>query len=138
MKTAPAGQYQNTLNSNTASLKGKVQSLEVIITKETIRQLNEDLNFNKKEIQILRNEKETTENILTMNGQETRKELTNELYKVEEELKRFNSNQKSENSKIQHSLISLKAEKNALQQQILNLQRRIADLELQIGHEEHN
>jgi len=46
---------------NTAHLKGKLSSLN-----ESIRQLQEHLNSHKKEVQILRSEKETLESVLTM------------------------------------------------------------------------
>ena len=48
-------------NENTAHLKGKLASLT-----DTCRQLHENLNAHKKEVQILRSEKETLENVLTM------------------------------------------------------------------------
>ena len=46
---------------NTANLKGKLANLN-----ETARQLTENLNVHKKEVQILRSEKETLESVLTM------------------------------------------------------------------------
>ena len=46
---------------NTANLKGKLGNLN-----ETARQLTENLNVHKKEVQILRSEKETLESVLTM------------------------------------------------------------------------
>ena len=53
-----------------------------------IRQIGDDLNHYKKEVQILRSEKETLESVLTIKTQDVRKTLTNELFKVEEEMKR--------------------------------------------------
>jgi hypothetical protein len=53
-----------------------------------IHQLGEELNFHKKEVQILRSEKDTLESVLTMKTQDVRKTLTNELFRVEEEMKR--------------------------------------------------
>ena len=72
---------------NTANLKGKVSNLT-----ETCRQLTENLNVHKKEVQILRSEKETLESVLTMKCQDTRKALTNELHRVMEEINRHYSN----------------------------------------------
>ena len=46
---------------NTSHLKGKLGNLN-----ETVRQLTENLNVHKKEVQILRSEKETLESVLTM------------------------------------------------------------------------
>lgn len=46
--------------------------------------------------------------------------------------------QKGENTKLQQQITTLKTEKTNLQQHLLDLQRRVAELELQIGHEEHH
>ena len=69
--------------SNTANLKGKLSALN-----DMISQLGGELNHYKKEVQFLRSEKETLENVLTLKTQDVRKTLTNELFKVEEEMKR--------------------------------------------------
>ena len=72
---------------NTAHLKGKLSNLN-----DTLAQLIENLNVHKKEVQILRSEKETLESVLTMKCQDTRKALTNELHRVTEEISRHYSN----------------------------------------------
>lgn len=69
--------------TNTSNLKGKLQSLE-----DLIKELAEQLNYHKREVQVLRAEKETLESVLTLKTQEVRKALTNENFKVEEEMKR--------------------------------------------------
>ena len=48
----------------------------------------EELAFHKKEVQVLRGEKDTLEHVITLKTQEVRKTLTNENFKVEEEMKR--------------------------------------------------
>jgi chromosome segregation ATPase len=125
----------NTIGSTTsqgsASLKGKLLSLE-----EMIRSLTEEMNFHKKEVQILRSEKDTLENVLNMKINDVRKSLMNEIYRVEEEMKRHFAHQKAENSRLQQQITQLKGEKTALQQQLIALQRRISELEMQVGHEE--
>jgi len=69
--------------ANTANLKGKLGALD-----EMIMNLQHELGYHKKEVQILKQEKETLESVLTMKTQDVRKTLTNELFKVEEEMKR--------------------------------------------------
>ena len=56
-----------------------------------------------------------------------------ELNKVEDEMKRHFAHQSSENGRLQQQIASLKAEKTALQNQLIALQRRISDLEMQVG-----
>ena len=47
----------------------------------------------------MRSEKDTLESVLTLKTQEVRKALTNENFKVEEEMKRHYAHQKAENSR---------------------------------------
>mmetsp|Transcript_29893 Transcript_29893/g.26443 ORF Transcript_29893/g.26443 Transcript_29893/m.26443 type:complete len:164 (+) Transcript_29893:27-518(+) len=130
-------QFNQTQNSivgsqqTTANLKGKLTVLQ-----EMINQLNEELNFHKKEVSILKSEKETLESVLTVKTQDVRKTITNELFRVEEGMKRHYAHQKAENSRLQQQITTLKGEKTALEQQMLALQRRIAELEDQIGNDE--
>ena len=98
-----------------------------------ILQLADELQYHKKEVQVLRSEKETLESVLTMKTQDVRKTLTNENFKVEEEMKRHYSHQKAENARIQQQVTALKGEKTALDMQLLELERRMAELELQVG-----
>lgn len=61
-----------------------------------MRQMAEALSFHKKEVQILRSEKETLESVLTMKSKEAHKTLTNELHRVEAEIQRHYANMKAE------------------------------------------
>ena len=103
---------------------------------DTIHALQQQLSSHKKEVQILRGEKETLESVLTMKQNDTRKALTNELHRVEEEVKRHYANQKAESSRLQQQVTTLKTEKTALEKEILRTQGRIDELELQIGEDE--
>ena len=103
---------------------------------EMIKSVADEMNMHKKEVQALKSEKDTLESVLSMKTQEVKKGLTNELMKIEEEMKRHFAHQKAENSRLQQQLTSLKGEKTALQQQLLGLQRRVGELEMQVGNEE--
>ena len=81
--------------NDTSNIKGKIGTLESMI-----KQLAEELNYHKKEVTVLRGEKETLESVLSLKTQEVRKALTNENFKVEEEMKRHYAFQKAENSRI--------------------------------------
>lgn len=115
-------------SDNTAHLKGKLNNLM-----ETSRQLHEHLNTHKKEVQILRSEKETLENVLTMKCQDTRKALTNELHRVQEEITRHYGVMRAESVRLNQSMQTLKSEKTALEKEIIRMTKRIEDLEDQIG-----
>ena len=51
------------------------------------------------------------------------------------ELKRSFQNQKHENQKMQSTVTTLKSEKTNLQQHLLVLKRRVAELEMMIGED---
>ena len=59
------------------------------------------MNFHKREVSILKSEKETLESVLTMKTQDVKKSLSNELMRIEEEMKRHFAHQKAENSRLQ-------------------------------------
>lgn len=114
------------------SLKGKLIGLE-----DGVKRLTDDMIRHKQEVQVLRSEKDALESALNLKVISVRKNLMNEISRVEEEMKRNFVHQKSENTKLQQQITGLKNEKTALQQHLLALQRRITDLENQIGNEEH-
>ncbi|KRX07249.1 hypothetical protein PPERSA_00406 [Pseudocohnilembus persalinus] len=126
------GNTQSSFGTNPASLKGKLMSLE-----EVIKTIADEMNFHKKEVQILKSEKDTLESVLSMKTQDVRKTLGSELQRIEDEMKRHFAHQKAENARLQQQITSLKGEKTALQQQLLGLQRRITELEMQVGNEEN-
>jgi hypothetical protein len=70
--------------------------------------LGGELNFHKREVQMLRSEKESLESVLNTKTGEVRKTLGHELKKVEDEMKRHYAWQKSENSRIQQQVTGLK------------------------------
>ena len=100
---------------------------------ETARTLHEHLNTHKKEVQILRSEKETLENVLTMKCQDTRKALKNELHRVNEEITRHYGVMRAESTRLQQQMGNLKTEKTALEKEIVRMTKRIEELEAQIG-----
>lgn len=80
-----------------------------------IRTVNEDIQFNKRDVQMLRHEKQQLENVLSTKSIEVRKNLQIEAQRVEDELKRNLGGQKQENVKLQSQIGSLKQEKTQLQ-----------------------
>ena len=66
-----------------------------------VQTLSDELGFHKKEVYMLRSEKESLETVLNTKTGDVRKTLTGELKKVEDEMKRHYSHQKAENSRIQ-------------------------------------
>ncbi|KRW99199.1 hypothetical protein PPERSA_07442 [Pseudocohnilembus persalinus] len=120
---------QAQLGQNPASLKGKLQNIE-----EMAKLVSDELSMHKKELAVLKSEKDSLENVLGLKSGDINKTLFNELNRLEEEMKRHYNFQHAENNRIQQMLNTLKQEKLALQQTLIGLQRRIGELEQQIGN----
>ena len=73
-----------------------------------IKGITEEVDYHKKEVQILRVEKERLEVVLADKAMDVRKNLQDEATRVEEELKKNLSNQKTENQKLQGQIGILK------------------------------
>jgi hypothetical protein len=58
---------------------------------------------------------------LVTKSQDVRKTITNDVTRVEEDLKRNFQQQKSENTRVQQQITSIKGEKTNLQQQLLGI-----------------
>jgi chromosome segregation ATPase len=118
-------------SASAATLKGKLQTLE-----ESIAQVAEEMNAHKKEVSNLKAEKDSLTDLLRLKNNEVKQTLTQELNKVEEEMKRHFAHQKAENSRLQQQISQLKTEKTVLSNQLQAIQRRIVDLEMQVGNDD--
>ena len=122
--------FQTQGGDKEGSLKMNLARLE-----DLIRGIHEEVEFHKKEVQILRVEKDELEKALSNKAGEVRENLQNEATRVEDDLKKNLSQQRTENGKLQNQISILKHDKTQLQQNLLGLQRRIGELELKIGNE---
>ena len=122
------GYPMTSMQSDKGSLKQKLAGLE-----DLIKGITEEVEYHKKEVQILRVEKDELEKVLAKKAAEVRENLQAEATRVEGDLKKNLSNQRTENQKLQNQISILKQEKTQLQQNLLGLQRRIGELELSIG-----
>ena len=59
-----------------------------------IKALTDEMNFHKKEVQLLKSEKETLQAVLTMKTADVKDSLQNELKKIEDAMKRHFAHQK--------------------------------------------
>lgn len=59
-----------------------------------IKALTDEMNFHKKEVQLLKSEKETLQAVLTMKTADVKDSLHAELKKIEDEMKRHFAHQK--------------------------------------------
>ena len=113
------------------TLKSKIKSLE-----DAIKLVSDDLDNNKTDIKALQQEKEEHRTFLKTKTEEMKKSLLVELNTVEEEMKKHLLVQKDENTRLQKLITALKGEKTVLLNKLIALQRRISDMEGQVGHDD--
>ena len=113
------------------TLKSKIKSLE-----DAIKLVSDDLDNNITDIKALQQEKEEHRTFLKTKTEEMKKSLLVELSTVEEEMKKHLLVQKDENTRLQKLITALKGEKTVLLNKLIALQRRISDMEGQVGHDD--
>ena len=117
--------------SSPLTLKSKIHSLE-----ETITEINKAIADNITDIKELEKEKNEHQNVLKQKTEDMKKNLIIELNNVEVEMKKHLNVQKEENVRLQKLITQLKGEKNVLMNKLIALQRRITDMENQVGHDD--
>ena len=133
----------NSFGSNPASLKGKLQTLEVLPSNSESNQEHLKL---AQQPQKIGADSQKWKRYTWVSAhhencwcQEEPQQWTCQNRRRNVILRSFRKRhfnfQKAENSRIQQQITSLKGEKTALQQQLLGLQRRITELEMQVGSE---
>lgn len=105
--------------------------------KQKVRELETTIEF---EVRSNRNEAEALKSSRGQQGDNSRKlvaqmkdEVTEYVEKSKTELKKFFVQQKNENARCQQEIQKLKGENTNLQQGLVSLQRRIKDLEADVG-----
>ena len=100
------GLPMTSMQSDKGSIKQKLAGLE-----DLIKGITEEVEYHKKEVQILRVEKDELEKVLSNKAAEVRENLQAEATRVEGDLKKNLSNQRTENQKLQNQISILKQEK---------------------------
>ena len=116
------------INPANATLKSKIHSLET-----TINEIQKSIQDNITDIKDLEREKNEHKEELKQKTDDMKKTLIVELNNVEVEMKKHLSVQKDENTRLQKLITQLKGEKTVLMNKLIALQRRITDMENQVG-----
>ena len=117
--------------SSSLTLKSKIHSLE-----ETITEINKAISDNITDIKELEKEKNEHQSVLKQKTEDMKKNLIVELNNVEVEMKKHLYVQKEENVRLQKLITQLKSEKTVLVNKLIALQRRITDMENQVGQDD--
>ena len=106
---------------------------QLILMEESLRSVSDETNFHNKEVQIIQAEKQTLETVLSKKAQEVKKVLANDVSRVEEELRRMLAQQVAQNNRLQQQISMVKEEKVSLKQNLIDLKRRIQEMEVRVG-----
>ena len=124
----------NILISNDANtLRGKLATLEYMFD-----EIYTQMQSSKDEIQRLLRERELYENLLEDSTIKDKNELMKDLELVMKDMEVYFIKQKLENEELQLKIARLKTQKTVLQGKFIALQRRITNLEGQVGNDEIN
>ena len=116
---------------NTNSLKGKLSTLEIMFDEI----FNEMLTY-QDELNRIEKEKKEFEVDLKASTESDKTNLFKDLDRAMNEMEKHFDQQKDENKRLQLRIGKLKTYKAGLQGQLIALQRRITDLEIQVGNDE--
>lgn len=111
-------------------LKGKVQDLAY-----SLQMQNEEIGIEKSQLETIKSENLSSSNGLQSQLGDIKRYFQADVQRMEEEFRVQANLQKSENVRLQQQLTTLKGEKTSIHQQIIALQRRIEEIEEEIGHE---
>ncbi len=100
-----------------------------------MKQISDEFKAYKKDANDLQAQKDRIAKLINTKSDGVKENLKNEINKVDEEMKKHFSHHKAENSRLQQQISQLQGEKNNIQNLLMALQRRISDIEMQIGHE---
>ena len=111
-------------------LKGKVQDLAY-----SLQMQNEEIGTEKNILETIKNENVGSSNGLQAQLNDIKRYFQADIQRMEEEFRVQANLQKSENVRLQQQLTTLKGEKTSIHQQVIALQRRVEQIEEEIGHE---
>jgi len=113
-----------------SGLKGKVQDLAF-----SLQMQNEEIGVEKNQLETIKSENLSSSNGLQAQLSDIRRYFQADVQRMEEEFRVQANLQRGVNVRLQQQLTTLKGEKTSIHQQIIALQRRIEEIEEEIGHE---
>merc|ERR1719171_1951535 len=129
-----AEQMNSTMMSTSSrkptGMKGKVHDLA-----HTLQAQNEELGIEKGHMQTIKHENMSSSSGMQGQLNDIKKYFQQDINRMSEEFQVQQKLQESENVRLQQQVTTLKGEKTSIHQQIIALQRRIEEIEEEIGHE---
>lgn len=130
---------ENTLNISRQKLKAEKEvtiksKFESI--KTNMAAAYEEIKNYIKELELLKKEEESHNENLHIKTEKIKEDLLLELKNVEQKMAEHLEKQRADNTRLQKLITNLKGEKTVLMNKLIALQRRISDMEAQVGSED--
>ncbi len=93
------------------------------------------MNDEKNDVDVTKSKREELDTYITRDLEKIKHELNDKLFRMIEDMKNHQSNQRAEALKIQQEISILKKEKLELYQRVTDMQRRISDMEITVGQD---
>eukprot|EP00931_Biecheleriopsis_adriatica_P073774 TRINITY_DN4799_c0_g2_i1.p1 TRINITY_DN4799_c0_g2~~TRINITY_DN4799_c0_g2_i1.p1 ORF type:complete len:128 (+),score=42.64 TRINITY_DN4799_c0_g2_i1:60-443(+) len=111
-------------------MKGQVHDMATTLQKQ-----NEDLGIEKGHMHTIRTENASSNTGMQGQLNDIQRYFTDDTNRMTEEFRVMARMQEAENVRLQQQVTQLKGEKTSIHQQVIALQRRIEEIEEEIGHE---
>jgi chromosome segregation ATPase len=95
--------------------------------------VHNDIKFQKGDLDNLKSKKNEIDEFIAQRAQEVSVTLLKELDVIKDEMKKGFANQKSENLRLNQQIQQLQSEETSIQSQISLLEKRVKDIEMQVG-----
>ena len=115
-------------NKENMTFRGQLESLEAVLI-----DVGSEIKYHRRQIEIIKAEKDTTGAVVQMNIVNTKNTLLNEEYKMCEEIKRANRKQDREFEKLHNQVDVLDNETYTANTRLMQMQRRILEVEQIVG-----
>lgn len=101
--------------------------------KKHLEEINAEFKNHSQDFDDMQNYRKDIGKSIETKSNDVKDNLSKELVKCADEMKRHFSHQKAENSRLQQQITQLKSEKTVLDNQLQGVRKRIEDIEAQIG-----
>ncbi|KRW99596.1 hypothetical protein PPERSA_03771 [Pseudocohnilembus persalinus] len=120
-------------SNQTTTIKGRIGILE-----ELVRTVSTELETHRKELKDLIKDKNIIENLLVKKMHDTHSVLANEILRLDDENRRHINYMDQEENRVQGLIGKMSLDSKALGQTLTQIDKRITELEFQLGNTEQN
>lgn len=115
-------------NSTASSLRSRYYVLE-----QNLNQVLSELEEEKKNQTEFLTNQGNMEDFIELKANKIEDDVEGSINKMDQEIQKSLSHQKAENSRLQQQITQLKSENTVIKNQLLGVQKRIEDIEAQVG-----